>query len=125
MTDTHGESGESMAPRIIEALGVQASLQFELFRAEIDRDVWDLVVKLMPFAVGIPLLGLGYTFGSVAAALAIATLVMPTGGLSGPTLGATIVGVVNLALGGGISWFASRRMKPRHPTSENSRRDDE
>lgn len=118
--DTYSESGESVAPRIIEALSLQASLQLELFRAEIDRDVWALVVKLIPFGVGIPLVGLGYTLSSVAVALAIATLLMPAKVLLGPALGTAIVGIGNLALGAGITWLASRRMKPRRKASENT-----
>lgn len=107
------ESGEHLAPRIIEALSLQVSLQLELLRAELDRDLWSLARKLMPFGAGIPLVGLGYTLISVAGALAIATLLMPADVLLRPALGMAIVGTINLALGCGISWFAYRAMKPR------------
>lgn len=117
--DRYGEPGESVAPRIIEALSLQASLQLELLRAELDRDLWALVGRLIPFGVGVPLVGLGYTLSSLAAALAIAASLTSDRGWAGPAAGTAIVGLANLVLGGGITWVAARRMRPGRPSSVN------
>ena len=119
------ESEQSLAPRMIEALSLQVSLQLDLLRAELDRDLWTLVRKLLPFSLGIPLIGLGYTLCSVAASLAIASLLMPAGRFWGPAAGMAIVGVLHLVLGGGITWFASREKRPRGRSPATPRSSDD
>lgn len=120
MSSTFDELDDSVVPRVIEALSLQVRLQIELLRAEVDRDLWALGKRLIPFGVALPLVALGYVFCSIAGALAIAALIAPVDLVLGPALGTAIIGFLNLALGSGITLLAARKMMEREPSSHKS-----
>jgi hypothetical protein len=119
-SDLFDESDDSVVPLVVEALSLQVRLQIELLRAEIDRDLWALGRRLMPFGVAFPLLALGYVFCSVATALAIAGLVAPLDLVLGLALGAAVIGLLNLALGSGIALLAARKAREGEPSPQRS-----
>lgn len=113
--DYDEESGEAIGARVLEALSLQAKLQLDLFRLELERELKIMVRMLIPFAVGIPLISLGYVFGSFAGALAIASVL-------GPAAGAAIVAALNLLLGALVLWLGSRaRSRQRSSSSPPTR----
>lgn len=86
--DTVGD----LAIRVADALVEQAELHVELAKAELARDSAALTRDLLPLAAGLPLLGIGYVFACVAAALALAPLIGAAGGFA-------VLALVNLLAG--------------------------
>lgn len=98
---------ESLVARVTDALGQQAELHIDVVKAEFARDTGALAEDLAPMAVGLPLVGLGYVFLCVGAALALASWLGSAGS-------AALLGAVNLLAGGlAVRLSLSRRRARR------------
>ncbi|MDP2313945.1 MAG: phage holin family protein [Pseudomonadota bacterium] len=84
-----------LVSRVTEALGEQAELHLELAKAEVARDARALVKDILPFAVAVPLVSVGYLLACVAAGLALAPWLGYAGGFA-------LLAALNL-LGGGLT----------------------
>lgn len=94
MTPTDETLGALVAD-VAEAVAQQAGLVVELRVAELSRDAQAFGRGAAPIAMGLPFVALGYVFGCVAVALAVAPWLSTAGGLG-------LVALANL-LGGGLA----------------------
>ncbi len=91
---TDSESLGLLLSRAASALGEEAELHLELARAELARDATRLGESAAPLTLGVPLIGVGYLLGCVAAACLLARWTGFAGGFAVVSLANAIAGMI-------------------------------
>ena len=106
------ESLGFLLSRAASALGEEAELHLELAKAELARDANRLGASAAPLTLGVPLLGVGYVLGCVAAAAFLSRWTGVAGGFA-------LIGLANVVAGLIIVRRSVRSLRA-HPVLEAS-----